>query len=205
MGRRLAPRERSTASRAGSVLLCLTIALGGCALRQTIVLMPDPSGHVGSVEVTTAGGTQRLTKAGEMTSVSGAAAPPSAVTTADPAWVEETFAEAMDAEPAPVLYFKTGTTILQPKSRAAIPIIAELIKRRGVVVTLSGHADTTGPDPLNDQLSLERAERIKALLIEQGVAPEQLTVSFHGKRIQAVPTPDGVAEPRNRRVEANLR
>jgi len=206
MGLRPAVRQRSRrGGRDAPPLAWLALLLAGCALRQTVVLMPDPDGHLGMVEVTTAGGSQRLSGAGEMTTVCGATAPPSAATTADPDWIAETFAEALAAEPAPVLYFEAGTTNLVPSSRAAIRILAETLMREGRAAHLSGHTDSIGADRLNEQLSLRRAERIRELLIEAGVAAEQLTVSFHGERAPAIPTSDGVAEPRNRRVEANVR
>lgn len=209
MGLRATGGERSSARRrvAGVLAACLMpISLGGCAARQTIILVPDPDGRVGEVEVATAGGKQVLTRPGEMTRVSGPTAPPSAVTTADPAYIATTFAEALAVEPAPpekfILYFEVGTTTLDPKSRSAIVSIAAAVKRRGAIsISISGHTDATGSDAINDKLALVRAERVKALLLEEGVSPEVMSVSSHGKGNPAVPTPDGVAEPLNRRVE----
>jgi outer membrane protein OmpA-like peptidoglycan-associated protein len=202
---RAAARER--AALAGLLAAWLApLWLGGCAVTQRVVLVPDPDGRVGTVEVTTAGGTQRLAKAGDMTSVSGSSAP-SDVTTADPAWIQATFGEVLAAEPAPperfILYFETGSADLAPKSRAAIPAVAAAIKRRGAIaVSISGHTDAAGSEQLNERLALQRAERVKALLVEQGVAAELMSVTSHGKGNPAVPTPEGAREPRNRRVEA---
>jgi len=96
---------------------CLvSIGLGGCAARQTVILVPDPDGRVGEAEVATAGGKQRLTRPNDMTRTSGATASPSAVTTADPGYIAATFAQALAVEPAPperfILYFEAGTTTL---------------------------------------------------------------------------------------------
>jgi outer membrane protein OmpA-like peptidoglycan-associated protein len=181
------------------------ICLGGCAVRQTVILVPDPDGRVGEAEVATAGGKQVLTKPSDMTRVGGAARP-SAVTTADPGYVAATFAETLAVEPAPaekyVLYFEAGTTTLDPKSLAVIPDIAAAARRRGAIsISVSGHTDATGADPVNEKLALSRAERVKALLVQQGVAAGPMSVSSHGKGNPAVPTRAGVPEPRNRRVE----
>jgi outer membrane protein OmpA-like peptidoglycan-associated protein len=190
----------------GATWACLVaLGLGGCAPRQTIILVPDPDGRVGEAEVTTAGGKQVLTKASDMTRVGGASAP-SAVTTADPAFIRTTFAEAIAVEPAApdkyVLYFESGSTALDAKSLAALPDIAAAARRRSAIsISISGHTDATGADPVNEKLALARAERVKALLLEQGLAPGPMSVSSHGKGNPAVPTPDGVPEPRNRRVE----
>lgn len=203
-------RPSAVPGRAAALALAsfaIPLWLFGCAApRQAIVLMPDPDGKVGQAEVTTAGGTQVLTKAGDMTSVSGPSAAPAAVTTADPAWIQATFGEALAAEPAPaekfILYFETGTTTLDARSQAALANIVAAIRGRGAVsVAVSGHTDATGSDQLNDRLALDRAERVKALLVEQGVDAGTLSVSSHGKANPAVPTPEGVPEPRNRRVE----
>jgi outer membrane protein OmpA-like peptidoglycan-associated protein len=174
-----------------------------------VILVPDPDGRVGHAEVTTAGGTQVLTRPGDMTRVSGRA-PPSPVTTADPAFVATTFGEALAVEPAPpervILYFETGTTALCARSVPAVAAVVDAIRRRAAVsVAVSGHTDATGSDVFNDRLAQARAERVRALLVERGVAPALLSVSSHGKGNPAVPTRDGVPEPRNRRVEVTVR
>jgi OmpA-OmpF porin, OOP family len=201
--------ERSSArgrvARA-AVACLLPICLGGCAVRQTVILVPDPDGRVGEAEVATAGGKQVLTKPSDMTRVSRGTAPPSAVTTADQGYVAATFAETLAVEPAPaekfVLYFEAGTTTLDPTSLAVIPDITAAARRRGAIsISVSGHTDATGADPVNEKLALSRAERVKALLVQQGVAPAPVSVSSHGKGNPAVPTRAGVSEPRNRRVE----
>lgn len=208
MPHRATGREPGARRRAaGALAACLASTfLGGCAARQTLVLVPDPDGRIGEAEVATAAGKQVLTKAGDMTRVSGATDAPSAVTTADPEYIAKTFGQVLAVEPPPperfTLYFETGTTTLDPKSRSAVPAIAASVKRRGAgSISISGHTDATGSDPTNEKLALARAERVKALLLQEGVPPEALSVSSHGKGNPAVPTPDGVAEPRNRRVE----
>jgi outer membrane protein OmpA-like peptidoglycan-associated protein len=209
MLRRSAFRGRAPARRraAGALGACLAaVGLGGCAATQTLVLVPDPDGRVGAAEVATAAGTQRLTKAGDMTRVSGREAAPSAVTTADPAFIAKTFGQVLAVEPSPperfTLYFEAGTTTLDAGSRTAVgPIAAAARRRAAISVSISGHTDATGSDPTNQKLALARAERVKALLLQEGVAPGAISVSSHGKGNPAVPTPDGIAEPRNRRVE----
>jgi outer membrane protein OmpA-like peptidoglycan-associated protein len=176
------------------------------AARQTIILMPDPDGTVGKAEVTTAGGTQSLTKAGDMTRVTRAAEAPSAVVTADPAYISSTFKETLKVEPPRserfILYFEPGTTTLTRESEQAIPAIVSAIRRRAAVaVDISGHTDATGSDDVNNKLSLDRAERVRELLLQQEATSGRMSVSSHGQGNPAVARPRGVAEPRNRRVE----
>jgi len=182
----------------------ILMVLGGCA-RQSIILVPAPDGHIGKAEVTTSAGKQLLEKPGDMTRTSGRSNPPSAVTTAEPAFIATTFGEALAAEPPPpqtfTLLFKTESAVLTAVSLKIIANIASAIERRSAIsVSISGHTDTTGPDALNDALSLERAKQVEASLLQQGVKPELISVTAHGKGNPAIPTPDGVPEPRNRRV-----
>lgn len=194
--------KRGMVAFIGFVLL----SLGGCAARQTVVLVPDRDGSVGQAEVATAGGKQVLSKSGDMTRVRDRTTSPTTVTTADPAYVSAAFGEALAVEPAPsekfILYFESGTASLRADSESAISaIVAAVGRRAAVAIAISGHTDATGSDQVNDQLALARAEKVRELLVQQGVAPVLLSVSSHGKGNPAIPSAEGVAEPRNRRVE----
>jgi len=192
----------------GAVLLL--ILASGCSPRHTVILTADPDGHLGRAEVLTGGGKQLLDQPGGMTIVSGQSSAPSPVVVATPAFISALFAEAMAIEPAPpekfMLYFNKGTTDLVSKSRSTMAAILDAIKRRRAVnISISGHTDSSGSVQLNEGLARRRAQVISELLIQQGVDPERLAVSSHGKGNQLVPTADGVAEPRNRRVEVIVR
>lgn len=188
----------------------LLLALGGCASRQSVVLVPDPAGHVGTAEVSTAAGRQVLQKAGDMTQISRPEAAPSAITTAQADFITATFGEVLAIEPAPArvftLLFESGAAQLRPDALAQLDEIANTAKRQGTVrVSISGHSDATGSVQLNDALSRQRAEQVRGLLLERGVAARLVDVSSHGKGNPLVPTPDGVPEPRNRRVMVIVR
>ena len=49
-------------------------------------------------------------------------------------------------------------------------------------------------------LSHRRADTVRAALIKDGVPAAAITTAWYGKTNLAVPTPDGVKEPRNRRA-----
>ena len=68
-----------------------------------------------------------------------------------------------------------------------------------------GHTDTVGADTFNDRLSLARAQRMRELIVGMGIPSERIEAAGRGKRELLVPTGDNVAEPRNRRVEINVR
>lgn len=188
----------------------LLLALGGCAARQSVVLVPDPAGHVGVVEVRTAAGTQTLQKSGDMTQTKGASAAPTAITTADPAFISTTFGPALAVEPPPAqtftLLFENGSAVLRAASLGQLDEIATASQRRMAVrVSISGHTDATGSDKLNDELARARAEEVRQQLLQRRVNPALISVSSHGKGNPLIPTPDGVAEPRNRRVVVIVR
>ncbi len=68
-------------------------------------------------------------------------------------------------------------------------------------VSLNGHTDTSGDADYNMKLSERRATKVRDLLATYGVPDEWMTVYAFGETDLNVPTPDGVKEPKNRRVE----
>jgi outer membrane protein OmpA-like peptidoglycan-associated protein len=189
----------------------LVVLLAGCSSNNhAVILMPDPDGHVGSAAVTTAGGTQILAKAGDMTRILRHSAPPTPPVTVDAQYLAVTFADVLAVAPLPpekfILFFETGTTTLVPQSQPVIETILDAIKRRGAItIAVSGHTDAVGSNQFNDKLAHDRAVAIQNLLLRNGIEPDRLTVSSHGKGNPLVPTPDCVAEPKNRRVEVIVR
>ena len=53
-------------------------------------------------------------------------------------------------------------------------------------------------------LSLERANEVRRMLVDQGVSAEYLNIEYYGESKPLVPTEDNVSEPKNRRVEVVL-
>ena len=163
--------------------------------------------HVGQVEVATAGGKQVLTKSGDMTHVQDGTTSPSTVTTVDPAYVAAAFGDALAVEPAPsekfILYFESGSR--DPAGGFRVDDSRHRCRRRPARGGRDRHLAATPmprvPIRINDQLALARAEKVRDLLVQQGVAPVLMSVASHGKGNPAIPTAEGVAEPRNRRVE----
>jgi outer membrane protein OmpA-like peptidoglycan-associated protein len=124
--------------------------------------------------------------------------------------INRTFADALAAQPPKsmsfTLYFDTNSTEV---SAAARPVLAELFaevaKRAAVEVQVTGHTDRVGTDTDNDRLSLERAEAVRAMLIQRGIQATFIRAVGRGEREPLVPTPDEQSEPRNRRVEVIVR
>ena len=78
-------------------------------------------------------------------------------------------------------------------------------QRGAAAVSIIGHTDTVGEEVPSEKLGLMRAQSIAALLQKTGLQALEMSVVSHGKRNLLVPTADNVAEPKNRRVEINIR
>ena len=98
--------------------------------------------------------------------------------------------------------FETGRSVLTPESHAILDEVAtSLLAQPEVRVEIGGHTDNTGSRAINERLSLERAQAVKAYLAQKGVAPGRMEVRGYGpdRPIATNATAEGRA--RNRRVE----
>ena len=90
----------------------------------------------------------------------------------------------------------------------ALPIVAsaaDTAKQAAPIrIVLTGHADRAGPRSYNQALSGRRAGAVSAELTRLGISEADISVSARGEDDPLVPTPDGVREPQNRRVEIVL-
>ena len=189
--------------------LCLAGLLCACASKPqgTVVLLPEAQGRESAVLIRQDGGELLLDQpyaAAELTSKG----PLKATSSAEQ--VQLQFGAALAAQPLPpqqfTLYFVEGKDEFTDESRRAFDgVFAEIARRPLPDVLVIGHTDKVGSDALNDPLSRQRAEVVRRALVARGIKPEQIVVVGRGKREPIVPTADGVAEARNRRVEILVR
>jgi len=173
----------------------------------TVVLLPAADGKDTAVVVKQRDGQTVLAEPYAATKLTTAG--PRAYT-ATPQEVEALFGPALAAQPSrPIRFtvqFVESKDELTEDSKAALEgIFAEIAKRPVPDVLVVGHTDSVGSDQYNDALSRQRAEVIRTGLISNGIAPENIVAVGRGKRELLVPTPDGVAEARNRRGEIVVR
>jgi len=105
------------------------------------------------------------------------------------------------------LLFASGESAILPSAAPALAALAALASAEGArTLVLVGHADTAGAAAYNRTLSGERARALADALVAGGALPDGLAILTHGcgEAHPEIPTDDGVAEPRNRRVEAFL-
>ena len=158
--------------RAANLRLLAAIALAGllAACSQTpdnlVVLLPEADGSVGSVVVTSTGGSQTLNAAGQATGVDAAGETPVAAFTLPEEEIQKTFGAAIAAQPKLpetfILYFETGGAVLTADSAKQLPDVVAAVKARPVPdISVVGHTDRVGTDAVNVPISIERAVRGK--------------------------------------------
>ena len=180
----------------------------GCAApKETIVLLPNPAGMETAVTVTQGARQVVLAQpyAGARLSRGGAEAFAS-----NAQEVQVRYGAALAAQPLPpaqfTLFFIEGKDEFTDDSKRIVDsVFAEIAKRPVADVIVIGHTDTVGTDAANDLLSRQRADVVRAAFAARGLAADKVVAIGRGKRELAVPTGDGVAEPRNRRVEILVR
>lgn len=98
--------------------------------------------------------------------------------------------------------FDSGSANIKPGSYAVLAEIAGVLKQNPKLkVEIQGHTDSAGSRALNNKLSSDRADAVKAHLIEDGVNPDQLTAAGYGPSKPLVSNDTLEGRARNRRVE----
>ena len=99
------------------------------------------------------------------------------------------------------VYFGWNRSWIGPAGMGVLQQAAAVYNAGGVVtVQVTGYTDTSGSPAYNQRLSQRRAIHVAQILTRMGVPPNAIQVAGRGETDLAVPTPDGVREPRNRRV-----
>lgn len=204
------PTRRGGRAAAARIAGLVAAALAGCAAplpQGEVVLLPDADGGKAAVVVDQGGKTVTLDQpyaAAKLTS----RGPQGYASSADQ--VGSQFGAALGARPLPpqryTLYFVEGKDEFTDESRRALDgVLAEIARRPVPDVIVIGHTDTVGSDAVNDPLSRQRAEVVARMLIARGIPAKDIVVVGRGEREPIVATGDNVAEPRNRRVEIEVR
>lgn len=101
--------------------------------------------------------------------------------------------------------FDTGSSMIPPALYTAVDEIGSALSQYGrTFVDVTGHTDSQGLRRRNQALSEERALGVASYLISRGVAAPRVIVGGAGESQPIIETGDGVAEPRNRRIEFTI-
>ncbi len=190
-------------------LLLLVSACSGIP-DNAIVLVPEDGGSVGAATVSTRGGQAVLTQANTVVGIDDPARAPEAPRSVTESDIRNVFSGALGAQPRPVrifiVNFVVGQAEMLPDSQPQLQESVAYIRGLSAVdVSVVGHADATGSAAVNRTLALQRAQNIQQALIAAGIDPRLMTIASYGSANPLVPTPQGVPEPRNRRVEITVR
>jgi outer membrane protein OmpA-like peptidoglycan-associated protein len=112
-------------------------------------------------------------------------------------------AEVLDGMQGDVL-FRTGSAQITPEVAHQIQVIAQAVaKSPQLKVRLDGFTDPRGSEASNMQLSQDRANAVRDMLLAAGVAEDMLEVNAYGKTQSVATDSDGYAL--ERRVRLTLR
>ncbi len=185
------------------------ISLSGCAPSTRVILL-DSGETKNAVVVKTDAGEQVLDQQNTYTVISSATQKPTQTKTIKPQELEQQYGKFIRSAPKPprkfILYFEPGSTTVTNASEKQFPEIEKAIQERiPCDINIIGHADRTGSKEYNIKLSLQRARKVRAWLQQLNVDLKNVSVESYGEEDPLFPTADGVAEPRNRRVEMLIR
>jgi len=112
------------------------------------------------------------------------------------------------AAPAPaqrelfLVFFDFNKATITSEGRKVVAAAAESYKAgHRTRLDVTGYTDRAGTAKYNLVLSRHRAQAVQALLVRDGVPASAIDTAWKGESDPRVPTPNGVREPQNRRVE----
>jgi outer membrane protein OmpA-like peptidoglycan-associated protein len=172
-----------------------------------VVLLPNADGRASTLIVKTRTGETELSSPYAAVEVKDGAA---STRTSSEGEIRSRYGTLLEANPprphSYVVHFFFNTTDFTPESKTSLEGIAAEISRLPVPeIVIVGHTDRTGPESINDPLSLRRAEKVRDALVAMGIRAKEIEVAGHGERELAVVTPAQVREPKNRRAEIRVR
>lgn len=104
-----------------------------------------------------------------------------------------------------LVFFDWDRSNLTPEAQRIVQTAAQNARSAAVTrINVTGHADRSGSPQYNVGLSRRRAEAVAAELVRSGINRNEIAIFARGEAEPLVPTPDGVREPQNRRVEIVL-
>lgn len=103
------------------------------------------------------------------------------------------------------IQFASGSAIIDEASSAILDEAADFLTASpDVAVEIGGHTDSRGSDESNQTLSQDRADAVKAALVERGVSNDLSAVGFGERRLKIDPDDTPEAQQENRRIEFRL-
>jgi outer membrane protein OmpA-like peptidoglycan-associated protein len=98
--------------------------------------------------------------------------------------------------------FDTASANLKPGAREKLARLSGiLVTQAGLHIAVEGHTDSVGATDYNQTLSEHRAESVRAYLVQQGIASNDINASGFGKGTPVATNGTAAGRQQNRRVE----
>ncbi len=103
------------------------------------------------------------------------------------------------------IFFDFDKSILKPESHPELDRIISLMKEKSAMqIEIAGHADATGAEAYNLNLSEKRARAVVQYLKRQGISDDRISVVFYGEKQPVAPNTTVDGRRKNRRVEFKI-
>ncbi len=101
--------------------------------------------------------------------------------------------------------FDTNSAVVRPGLYSEINRVAGILNQYpSTFVRVEGHTDSRGSDEYNRELSIRRANAVKNLLLQRGVADSRIEVVGFGETMPVATNDTEAGRQKNRRVEIKI-
>jgi outer membrane protein OmpA-like peptidoglycan-associated protein len=102
--------------------------------------------------------------------------------------------------------FPVGQSVIMPDNYALLSKVQRAIRAFGEPdVIIGGHTDSTGPEPLNEHLSQQRAEAVRQYLVANGIVPyEKIIAVGYGSMRPLASNSTEAGRAMNRRIDVTI-
>ncbi|MDX1709357.1 MAG: OmpA family protein [Desulfobacterales bacterium] len=102
--------------------------------------------------------------------------------------------------------FPVGQSVIMPENYALLSKVQRAIRAFGEPdVIIGGHTDSTGPEPLNEHLSQQRAEAVRQYLVANGILPFEKIISVgYGSMRPLASNSTEKGRAMNRRIDVTI-
>ena len=189
----------------------LFLALAACSTPKGnyVILLPEADGSVGEISVSNSEGVETLTTGNSVIEIPSKGAPKKArELKAD--LVAKLVAETEAAQPPePISFFFffgfDNADVTDESGVVFDAVLTEISSRETVDISLIGHTDSSGSAEYNKALGLRRADKLKRVLVSNGVDPTSIDIKSLGEENLLSEGDDGDPKAFNRRVDMVLR
>jgi OOP family OmpA-OmpF porin len=104
------------------------------------------------------------------------------------------------------IYFPVGQSVIMPENYALLGKVQRAIRVFGEPdVIIGGHTDSTGPEPLNEHLSQQRAEAVRQYLVANGILPfDKIIAVGYGSMRPLASNSTEKGRAMNRRIDVTI-